>query len=163
MVFLENREKQGNSSKQEIKHAGDSAVESAELKETLQRLQAEFENYSKRIEREKHDFKKFAVGNFIMELLPVLDSFDSAIEKIGGKERIGVEKVRNALLDVLEKHGVKKMDFAGKQFDPASMECIAGEKHPEKEEGIVLLEIQKGYSLHGKTLRTAKVKINSMA
>jgi len=138
-----------------------------EMKDTLQRLQAEFENYTKRLEKEKKEFIKFASASTIKELLPVLDSFDSAIEKIEGKEKVEKEEALHGLIElrkqffaVMEKEGAKKMETIGKQFDPEFQECIMKEHQEGKEDGIVLEEIQKGYTINGMVLRTAKVKIN---
>lgn len=137
--------------------------ELAELKDTLQRLQAEFENYGKRIEKEKASFRQFAAAGLAKELLPVLDSFESALaKKNGGSEKEGLEKIYVQLFGVLEKQGLKRMDCLGKEFDPELHECVAKESIEGKDDDIIVEEIHPGYSFNGKTLRTAKVKINKI-
>ena len=139
-----------------------------EMRETLQRLQAEFENYTKRAEKERQEFKRYASASTIKELLPVIDSIDSAIEKMEKQEGIdkkhavnGLKELRKHFIRALEKQGLKEIDCMGKMFDPELEECLAKENNKEKEDGIVLEEIQKGYLLNEKVLRTAKVKVNA--
>lgn len=138
-----------------------------ELKETLQRVQADFENSRKRMEKEKEEFMAQANSGIVKELLPLLDSVDSAEKNTEQAEAItkeeakkGIELIKKQLLAILKAHGLKEMECTGKKFDPMQQEALMQGKDEEKEEGTVLEEFQKGYTLNGKVLRHAKVKVN---
>jgi molecular chaperone GrpE len=126
----------------------------------VQRIQAEFENFKKRLEREKQEFVSFANSKLIEEFLPVLDSIDSALKNKQGSEVQGLIAIKKQLMQVLEKHGLKEIKSVGEKFNPQVHECLMQECIKEKENEIVLEEFQKGYLLNGKVLRAAKVKIN---
>ncbi|MBN1941026.1 MAG: nucleotide exchange factor GrpE [Candidatus Diapherotrites archaeon] len=150
--------------KQDSKAKHDSKdAEIKELKDTLQRLQADFENTLKRIERQKQDFIEIANAQMILELLPMLDSFESAEQKIGsGKEnpKEGIELLHKQFSGILQRHGLEKINAKGKKFDALCHE-ISGYSHdPKQEDSIITEEVQKGFLLKGKLLRAAKVKIN---
>ncbi len=102
-----------------------------ELRETLQRLQAEFENYTKRAEKEKQEFRKYAEASLLKDLLPFIDSLDNAIEKIekheaASKEQAvnGVKELRKHFFRILEKHGLQNIESTGKIFNAELQECI---------------------------------------
>ena len=128
--------------------------------ETLQRLQAEFENYKKRVDREKTEFCVFAKADFIRKILPFVDTFEIALKNkdkcsdfIKGMELMYVE-----LVSLLEKEGVMPVDALGKKLDPTLHDVLLTEKS-DKAEGTILEELQKGYMLNNKVLRHAKVKV----
>lgn len=142
---------------------------SDELRDTAQRVQAEFENFSKRMEKEKEEFKKFSAGAVVADFLAVLDSFDDGIKSmqkhgsVSKEEYIkGLELLKKQFFSVLQKHGLSEMHCVGKKFDPHFHECMLKEHDEKKEDEIVLEEFQKGYLLHDKVLRTSKVKINKL-
>ncbi len=131
-----------------------------DLTETLQRLQAEFENYKKRVDREKTEFCVFAKADFIRKILPFVDTFEIALKNkdkcsdfIKGMELMYVE-----LVSLLEKEGVMPVDALGKKLDPTLHDVLLTEKS-DKAEGTILEELQKGYMLNNKVLRHAKVKV----
>jgi len=130
----------------------------SELTDSLQRLQAEFENYKKRTDREKQEFLKYAEANIISGLLPILDSFELALKNTSNKEDFtkGVEMIFSQLYSLLEKQGLKPIE--AKKFDPYKHEVLLQEKS-DKEEGAILEELQKGYMLNDKVLRPTKVKV----
>jgi molecular chaperone GrpE len=135
-----------------------------ELKGQLLRVHADFDNFRKRTRQEKEDLVKYAAKNVIVDLLAVVDNFDRALSALPDEEayrdvRTGVEMVHRQLLSVLEKHGVQPMDVVGKPFDPALHEAVMQEPADGKEAGIVVQELQKGYTIHGKVLRPAMVKV----
>ncbi|MFH1439738.1 MAG: nucleotide exchange factor GrpE [Candidatus Woesearchaeota archaeon] len=134
-----------------------------ELTDLLQRLQAEFENYKKRADKEKHDFCRFAEAKFISKLLPILDSFEIALKNKEDLDHAnfvkGVEFIYSQLFDTLRKDGLKKIDALGKKFDPHFHEVLFQEES-EKDNNIILEELQKGYMLDEKLLRTTKVKVS---
>ncbi len=131
-----------------------------ELTETLQRLQAEFENYRKRTEKEKCEFVKCSNAQLIEKLLPVLDSFELAIKNHTDHEKFvkGVEMIYAQLFSALESEGLKPVECLGKKFDPYLHEALM-HGSSEKEEGTITEEFQKGYMLNGNILRHSKVKI----
>lgn len=133
----------------------------AELTETLQRIQAEFENYKKRVDKETASFKEYAKAEFMKELLPILDSFELAIQNKEKKEDFikGVELIYAQLFSLLEKEGLRKIEALGKKFDPYRHDVLLSEK-TDKEEDIVLEELQKGYMFKDKVLRHTKVKVS---
>ena len=133
----------------------------AELTDTLQRTQAEFENFKKRVDKDKAEFVKFAKAVIIQKILPTLDTFEIALKNTSDKEKFvkGIEMVYAQLFSLLESEGLKKIESAGKQFDHYLHEVMLKEKS-DKEDGIVLGELQKGYMLNDKVLRHSKVKIS---
>ena len=133
----------------------------AELTETLQRVQAEFENYKKRVEKEEQEFVKYAKADIIGKILNVIDSFEIALRNTNDHEKFarGMEMIYAQLFSTLESEGLKPIDAAGKKFDPYLHEVMLKQKS-DKDEGIILEELQKGYMLNGKVLRYSKVKVS---
>ena len=140
------------------------ALELADYKEHLQRLQAEFDNYRKRIEKEKSEYCKFANHELMLKLLSILDSFELALKNTEKKEDFikGIEMIYSQFYSLLEKEGLNKIDALNKKFDPNYHEVLLIE-NLDKEEGIVLEELQKGYMLNEKVIRHTKVKISKGA
>ena len=132
-----------------------------ELTDTLKRLQAEFENYKKRIEKEKAEFAKYANAGIISGILPIIDSFELALKHSGEKEKFveGMKMVYAQLYSMLEAEGLKPIKAAGEKFDPYRHEVLMKEAS-DKPEGTILEEFQRGYMLNDKVLRFSKVKIS---
>ncbi len=131
-----------------------------ELTETLQRVQADFENYKKQIEKRTPEMEKMATKRVICELLPILDSFEMALKNKNCKEFIdGVELVYSQLFSVLEKEGLKLIKINGQKFDPYKHEALLKENSDE-EEDMIIDEMQKGYTLNGEVIRFSKVKLS---
>jgi molecular chaperone GrpE len=132
-----------------------------ELKDTLQHLQAEFENYKKREELQKKHFQDYCNAQLIESFLPVLDSMNKALEQnTNEEEKKGIELIQKQLIDILKRNGLKEMNSVGKEFDPMLHECISFESNNEKENNIILDELIKGYFFKEKILRHAKVIVN---
>src|SRR3989338_11301214 len=133
----------------------------AELTETLQRLQAEFENYKKRVDKEKEEFVKYAKADLIQSLLPIIDTFEIALRNTKDNEKFvkGMEMVYAQFVSTLQSEGLKPIECVGKKFDPYLHEVMLKEKS-DKDDGVVLEELQKGYMLNDKVLRHSKVKIS---
>lgn len=140
--------------------------EVAKLEEELQewknkhhRLYAEFDNYRRRTLKEKAELIKTASEGIILELLPVLDDFERAIEaKEEGSE--GIVLIYNKFKTKLEKKGVKKMNAIGDEFDPEIHEAIAQVPAPKKKQKNKVLDVvESGYMLHDKVIRFAKVVV----
>jgi molecular chaperone GrpE len=141
--------------------------EIAELTATLKQVQADFENYKKRIEKSQDEFAKFAGAKIIADFLPVLDSFDSAISKMQNDSNFSRAKTIEGMLllkkqidDYLRVQGVEELNPAGKIFDPHYNEILSRGSDASKPENYVIEVFQKGYLMHGKLLRPARVRIN---
>ena len=125
----------------------------------LKYLQADFDNYRKNFEKEKNHIIQLANESLIKELLVVVDDFDSALFLIKDeKSREGLSMLYKNFLKTLEKHGLKKIEALGGKFNPHLHEALIKEKS-EKDEGIILEEIQKGFTLKSKVIRPSKVRI----
>ena len=134
-----------------------------DYKDRWLRKGAEFENYRKRIERERREQADQAVVDILKELLLVVDDFDRALTVDAGEGgaayRKGVELIHGKLHDLLRKQGVKAMDVLGTDFDPNVHMAVLHEESPEHREGEVIGELQKGYMLNDRLLRPAMVKV----
>src|SRR5437867_10119357 len=135
------------------------------LYDRLLRKQAEFENYKKRMDREKSEFMQFASSELMKELLNALDSFDLAIknaaaESPGGENALlGFELIYKQLQDTLARFGLKPIEAKGKKFDPNFHQAVSTQAANEIEENTVIEELRKGYVLHGRLLRPAMVSV----
>jgi molecular chaperone GrpE len=127
------------------------------------RKTAEFDNYRKRIERERREQADQAVVHLLQELLLVVDDFDRALTVEAGGEadayRKGVELIHQKLHDLLRKRGVQAFDALGTDFDPNIHQAVMHEASPDHREGEVIGEMQKGYMLGDRLLRPAMVKV----
>jgi molecular chaperone GrpE len=129
-----------------------------EYLDTLRRLKAEFENSRKRQERERARILETASERLVVELLPVLDNLDRALEA-EGDIREGVRATRDQLADVLAKEGLLPVASDGQPFDPNVHEAVMGQPSEEHEEGTILQTFERGYLLNGKPIRPAKVVV----
>ena len=127
-----------------------------ELTETLQRLQADFENYRKRTEKENAEFKQYATKKLVTELLPILDNFQMALRVVDDE---GFKLIYAQLFEILEHYGLKRIDSLGKKYDPRFHEALLQEDS-EKEPGTILEELQKGYIVGETVMRPARVKVS---
>jgi molecular chaperone GrpE len=132
-----------------------------ELKEQLLRRRAEFENFRKRVEREREQSGTEAVASVLKALVPVLDNLDRALEAAGEEAslREGVELTRRELLAILESQGVKVDEPLGQPFDPQRHQALAHEPVAGFAEGTVVEVYGKGYSYRDRLLRPALVKV----
>ena len=126
-----------------------------------QRAQADFINFKKRSEQEKAETTKFANAMLMMNLLPILDDFERALDNVSDKLAgftwiDGIKLIHRKLQLVLESHGLFQIEALGQDFDPALHEAVLRE---EGEEGKVIDELQKGYKLHERVLRPAIVQV----
>ena len=129
------------------------------LQESFVRLQADFDNYRKRMMKEQEEQFNYANENFMGDLLSVLDSMDSFLEKTK-ENKEGFELIEKQLRNVLKKHGLKEMDVAGKRFSSDIAEAVMTEEvENEKEEGIIVKEIQRGFMFKDKIIRYPKVVV----
>lgn len=138
-------------------------AEKQELTDTLVRRQADFENYRKRIEKERHHDRHRAAEAIIEHLLPVLDAFDRALADSSDSAyveyRKGFELIRRQLWETLAKQGLVRIEPLGQQFNPHYHHAIARVETTEHADGIVIGELQPGYMFHDKVLRPAMVRV----
>src|SRR5262245_3835821 len=140
---------------QKIKEERDS------LYDRLLRKQAEFENYKKRVERERAEFVQLASADLMRELLNALDSFDLAIRNASIDENTlhGFELIYKQLLDTMGRFGLKPIEAKGKKFDPNFHQAVSTTPTKDVEENTVLEEMRRGYVLNGRLLRPAMVGV----
>ena len=146
----------GDSDLQKLKAERDMLVD------RLARLQAEFENARKRTAREQQEFRDYALTDTIKTLLPVLDSFDRALQVSAGEKsdlRNGLELIYRQLQDALNKIGVRPVAAKGELFDPHVHEAIEMVDTSEAKDHQILDELQKGYKLKDRLLRPAMVRV----
>lgn len=138
--------------------------EIAALKDQLLRKVAEFENFKRRTREEKDILIKYGTEGLIYDLLPVLDDFERSLQ--AGREHPdfeafykGIEIINGKLLRTLEQRGVKAVDAKGKPFDVDFHDALLQIPTPDAEPGTVIDVIEKGYMLHDKVIRHAKVTV----
>jgi len=131
------------------------------LLDRLARMQAEFDNARKRAAREQQDYRDYALADAIKTLIPVLDSFDRALQSSPEKSEfhVGVELIHKQLQDALAKIGVQPVSAKGQQFDPRFHEAIEMVETEDVPDQQVIEELQPGYKLKNRLLRPAMVKV----
>ena len=134
-----------------------------ELRQTLLRRQADFDNYRKRIEKERFEESKRATARVIEGLIPVIDGFEHALAAHREPEydnyRKGFELIYKQLLDSVTKLGVERTDPVGKSFDPHLHQAVDRAETTDHEDGTILQVFQPGYVFHGRVLRPAMVRV----
>jgi molecular chaperone GrpE len=140
------------------------AEQKAELQDRVLRLQAEFDNFRKRTDRERMEFAEYAGEQTVRALLPILDDFERALKAAprtdGGDEFLrGIELIYNRLLDLLKKQGLEPISTEGVQFDPHQHQAIGRVESADHEDGAIVQEFQRGYNFKGKLLRPAMVQV----
>ena len=135
----------------------------ADYENTLKRLQADFENYVKRVEQEKQNATKYAVAKILTKIVHMIDDLDRSLqilENTQDKEiNTGIQMIHKQFHKILQEEGIKPFDSKGKKLDPYQHEVIEMVAH-DSPEGTVIEEVQKGYVMHDKILRTAKVRVS---
>jgi len=152
--------------KEEFDRLTAEAQKAKEYWDRLLRQQADFDNTRKRLDKEKQDFVKFANEELIFELLTVLDDLERTVELAQEKHEDlsaflkGVEMILAHLYDLLKKFGVKPIDAQGKIFDPHFHEALMQVENKDLPEHTVVEELQKGYLLNDRVIRTTKAKVS---
>ena len=138
-------------------------AEKEELRQTLVRRQADFENYRKRIERERLEESQRSIARLIEALLPVLDAFERALaahdDPAYEDYRKGFELIYRQLWDAFERQGLNRIEAEGKTFDPHLHHAVERVESEDYEDGEVLEVLQPGYRLRDKVLRPATVRV----
>jgi len=136
--------------------------ENALLLDRLARMQAEFENFRKRSQREQVEFREYALSDALKQLLPILDSLDRALKTEGMSVedfRSGIELIDRQFHDVLTRLGVEPIAAQGQPFDPSLHQAIQMVETTEVADHHVLDELQRGYRLRDRVLRAAMVRV----
>ena len=138
-------------------------VEREDLKSTMVRRQADFENFKKRLERERHEEGQRGVARLAEHLLPVIDAFERALaaheDPAYEDYRRGFELIYKQLSEALTKQGVQRIDAEGKPFDPHYHQAIERVETDEHADGAVIQVLQPGYVFQGRVLRPATVRV----
>ena len=126
------------------------------------RLMADFQNYKKRVEKEKGDIYAYANEKIVLDLLDVIDNFERALSHQGEDSSVileGMNKIYKQLKGVLEKNGVEEIEAIGQEFDPTLHNAVMSEDSDKYEQNKVTLIMQKGYSLNKKVIRHTMVGV----
>ena len=138
-------------------------AERAALQDRLLRTAAEFDNYRKRIDRERREQSESAAASLLVEILPVVDNLERALQAPSGSEaagyRAGVELILRQLQETLRKRGVTPIEALGADFDPRVHQAVSQEASGAHRDGEVMEELQRGYMLGERLLRPAMVKV----
>jgi molecular chaperone GrpE len=133
------------------------------LQDRLLRLAAEFDNYRKRIDRDRRDQSEAAIAGALEDLLPILDNLERALEAPpaidADIDRQGIELIRRQMVELVRKRGVTPIETVGAEFDPRIHQAVAHEYSPDHREGEVTQELRRGYMLGDRLLRPAMVKV----
>jgi molecular chaperone GrpE len=136
--------------------------EKDELQDRLLRTAAEFDNYRKRVDRDRRDQAEAATASALTDLLPIIDDLERALRAPTGDIegfRRGIELIHQQMLELLRKRGVKPIEAIGADFDPRYHQAVAHESSPDHREGEVIEEFARGYMLGDRLLRPAMVKV----
>jgi len=136
-------------------------AELADLRDRSIRTLADFENYRRRSEREREELKRFAQGDVLRDLLPVVDNLQRALAAGGTVDdlKTGVELTLRQFRDLLKQRGIAEVPALGAPFDPAVHEAVARVDDDAVTAPTVIDELQRGYTLHGRLLRPALVRV----
>ncbi|MFW9769708.1 MAG: nucleotide exchange factor GrpE [Candidatus Thorarchaeota archaeon] len=147
-----------------LEQVKDESEKSKDLFDRLQRLQAEFDNYRKRMEYRFSEAAQFASEDIILKVLDVYDNIHRALQvdfkKDPNEAKAGVAAIQKQLDTILSKEGVRPIESLGQQFDPYYQHAVQKTNDPDKPDGLILEEYQRGYMLKEKVLRPAMVCVN---
>lgn len=139
-------------------------AEVAQYKESYLRATADFQNYKRRAEKEKADIYKYAGEKLLIDLLPIVDNIERAMNHVSEEEQSGladgVRMIGKSLTALLEKHGVEPIVALGEVFDPEVHHAVQMVSSEDHEPHRVVEEYQKGYKLNGKVIRHSMVKVS---
>jgi molecular chaperone GrpE len=133
------------------------------LQDQLLRTAAEFDNYRKRVDRDRRDQAEAATASALTGLLPIVDDLERALKAPTGGDtesfRKGIELIHQQMLELLRKRGVKPIEAVGADFDPHYHQAVVHESSPDHREGEVIEEFARGYVLGDRLLRPSMVKV----
>ncbi len=133
-------------------------------KDAFLRLNAEFQNFKKRTEKEKTDIYKFANEKVFLDLLEVMDNVERAVQAFEADEEEnpffgGLRQIKKSFQDIFNKYGLERIEAVGAPFDPELHHAVMTEDAEDADSEVVIEELQKGYTLNGKVIRHAMVKV----
>jgi molecular chaperone GrpE len=131
-----------------------------DLNDRFLRLAADFENFRRRTAHERESVMQFANERFAVDMLEIVDNLERAVRSDDNHLREGLMQIRGLCFAILQRHGITPIDVLTKKFDPEEHEAIA-HVPSEKEEGIIIDEIARGYRMHDKVIRYAKVAVSN--
>jgi molecular chaperone GrpE len=133
------------------------------LQDRLLRTAAEFDNYRKRVERDRREQAEAAMADALEDLLPIMDDLERALQAPAGGDasayRKGVELIHRQMAELLRKRGVKAIDAVGTDFDPRIHQAVSHDASPDHRDGEVMEEFRRGYMLGERLLRPSMVKV----
>jgi len=139
-------------------------AEVEEFQNKYLRLNADFQNFRKRSEKEKTDLFKYANEKLIVELLPLVDNMERALDHIDEENKAsvvdGLKMIHKGFIDTLTKNGVEAIEAVGEEFDPQIHNAVMMEDSEEHDSNIIIDEFQKGYRLKEKVIRHSMVKVS---
>ncbi len=159
---IEEQVKEENESKET--EVSDKEIE--EYKTRFTRLSADFQNYKRRIEKEKSEIFKFGSEKIVNDILPVIDNFERALQATGNNNEEsdglldGIQLIFKQFVDVLGKHGVEEIEAIEKEFDPNLHHAVMQDECGDVEANIITEVFQKGYTLNSKVIRPSMVKVS---
>lgn len=158
---LEEAEEASHISQEENEEAN----ENIELKNQLLRLQADFSNYKKRVEKEREGYVELGVKKLAIDLLPVLDNLERALNAIAehaGDSEIfkGINMIDDQIIEVLSKNHINEIKAEGERFDPSLHHAVAVVETDEMEEDTVVDVLQKGYKINDNVIRPSMVRVS---
>jgi molecular chaperone GrpE len=164
-VFIQTEEVDADESSSEVEDPGALNEEIASLKDQLLRKQADFENFRKRMVREREDAIKYANTSLLLDLVEIIDNFERAIKSSEDSTEfesfydgvVMIEKQFTSMLD--SKYGLKRFECIGEEFDPEKHEAIAAVESADVDTQTVTDEFMRGYMLHERVLRHSKVRV----
>jgi molecular chaperone GrpE len=173
-INMDEEQNSGQAQPEDATMAADAAAADAEvaklatdlndLRQTLMRRQADFDNYRKRIEKERTEDSRRATARVVESLIPIIDGFEHAL--VSHREateyetyRKGFELIYKQLIENVTKLGVERLDPLGKQFDPHQHQAMDRTETVKHEDGEILQVYQPGYVFHGRVLRPALVRV----
>lgn len=165
---LNNQESTGAATAPPEQESPDAALEALRkekdvLQDRLLRTAAEFDNYRKRVDRDRRDQADAAMADALADLLPIVDDLERALKAPTGGDvegfRKGVELIHQQMIELLRKRGVKPIEAVGTDFDPRYHQAVVQEASTDHREGEVMEEFARGYMLGDRLLRPAMVKV----
>ncbi|KNF09359.1 molecular chaperone GrpE [Gottschalkia purinilytica] len=159
------KEANENENIQELKSKYENSIKDMEeLNNRFLRLQADFTNYKKRVEKEKESTIAYAVENLLTQILPVLDNFDRALSVECSDENKalyeGMEMVYKQFIDILKNHGLEEIEALNEKFDPNYHYAVSQQESNEHEEDTIIQVLGKGYKLKDKVIRPSMVMVS---
>lgn len=132
------------------------------MKDQFIRLQADFQNYKRRAEKDRINYMNMGLEKLAQDILPVVDNFERAIDSAENHDSFydGIVLIERSLVEVLNKFEIKEIDCLNKPFDPNFEHAVLLSEEEGVESGLVTEVLQKGYTIDGKVLRPAMVKVS---